>query len=102
MIRLSQEWAKDQPGHLGLVVGATRGEAIAEIRNLAPDAFLLVPGVGAQGGDLATVCKFGQNELGGLWVNSSRGVLFAGDGEDFFEASAKAAHDLQVQMKADL
>ncbi|MEO1450898.1 MAG: orotidine-5'-phosphate decarboxylase, partial [Bacteroidota bacterium] len=77
VIEQSLRWAEEFPGHLGFVVGATQAESLAEIRRMAPDAFLLVPGVGAQGGDLAAVCQNGQNDLGGLLINSSRGIIYA-------------------------
>ncbi len=92
----SREWGSaDQ---LMYVVGATRGEMFAQIRKHAPDHFLLVPGVGAQGGDLGTVCKHGMNSQCGLLVNSSRGIIYAGEGEQFDESVKKAALDLQADM----
>lgn len=92
----SQEWGSvDQ---LMYVVGATRGEMFAEIRKHAPDHFLLVPGVGAQGGDLDAVCKFGMNSSCGLLVNSSRGIIYAGDGDQFDLAVNIAAQTLQRDM----
>lgn len=92
----SQEWGSvDQ---LMYVVGATRGEMFAEIRKHAPDHFLLVPGVGAQGGDLEAVCKFGMNSSCGLLVNSSRGIIYAGDGGQFDLAVNIAAQTLQRDM----
>ncbi|MGB1080637.1 MAG: orotidine 5'-phosphate decarboxylase, partial [Flavobacteriaceae bacterium] len=81
------------------VVGATKAEHLAEIRQLVPDAFLLVPGVGAQGGSLEEVFLHGSNENIGLLVNSSRGILYAGNDEDFAEAALKAANELQQQME---
>jgi orotidine-5'-phosphate decarboxylase len=82
------------------VVGATRAEKLLNIRRLVPDHFLLVPGVGAQGGDLDAVCKYGMNKQGGLLINSSRGIIYASGKEDFAEAAGKAAKDLQIQMAA--
>lgn len=99
VLRLGQEWVSDQPGELGFVVGATRAEAMAEIRSLAPASFFLVPGIGAQGGDLQAVCKYGRNSEGGLLINSSRGIIYAGSGEDFAARAAEAAAGLQGQMK---
>lgn len=96
VLRKSQEWgSKDQ---LMYVVGATRGEMFAEIRKHAPDHFLLVPGVGAQGGDLESVCKYGMNSQCGLLVNSSRGIIYAGDGQDFELEVTQAARTLQADM----
>ncbi|MDA0678162.1 MAG: orotidine 5'-phosphate decarboxylase, partial [Bacteroidetes bacterium] len=69
-------------------------------RSLAPNAFFLVPGVGAQGGDLASVYEYGANTNVGLLVNSSRGIIYASNGADFAQAAAKAACELQIQMKS--
>ena len=93
----SKEWAG--PDRMMYVVGATRGEMFKDIRRLAPDHFLLVPGVGAQGGSLEEVCKYGMNKDCGLLVNSSRGIIYASNGEDFAEAAASSASKLQLQMK---
>jgi orotidine-5'-phosphate decarboxylase len=82
------------------VVGATRGESIAEVRKLVPDHFLLVPGVGAQGGSLAEVAKYGMNDKCGLLVNSSRGIIYASAGKDFGEAAKKEAQALQQAMSS--
>jgi orotidine-5'-phosphate decarboxylase len=82
------------------VVGATRAEKLLNIRHLIPEHFLLVPGVGAQGGDLDAVCKYGMNKQGGLLINSSRGIIYASDGEDFAEAAGEAARKLQQAMAA--
>lgn len=97
VITKSQQWAG--PDKMMFVVGATRGEMFSDIRRLAPHHFLLVPGVGAQGGSLEEVCKYGMNEECGLLVNSSRGVIYASQGEDFAEAAAQSANQLQQQMK---
>lgn len=98
VITQAQSWAVDKPGHLGFVVGATRAESMAEIRALAPTSFFLVPGVGAQGGDLHAVCAHGRNDQGGLLINSSRGIIYADNGLHFAEAAAEAAQKLQVVM----
>lgn len=98
VITQAQTWATQGKGSLGFVVGATRGEDIAEVRALAPEAFLLVPGVGAQGGDLDAVCRYGLNDMGGLLINSSRGIIYAGADEHFAEQAADAARQLQQQM----
>lgn len=100
VLRRSQEWATaDQ---MMYVVGATRGEAFLEIRKSAPNHFLLVPGVGAQGGSLADVCRYGMNKDCGLLVNSSRAVIYASDGEDFAEAARAEALNVQQQMAQEL
>jgi len=81
------------------VVGATRGESFLTIRKHAPDHFLLVPGVGAQGGNLQDVCKYGMNKDCGLLINSSRAVIYASSGKDFAEAAAAEARKVQNEMK---
>ncbi len=97
VMRKSMEWGNaDQ---LMFVCGATHPEKFAELRTIAPDHFFLVPGVGAQGGDLKKICAYGFNEQVGLLVNSSRGIIYAGQGEDFAEASKAVAKDLHEQMK---
>ena len=82
------------------VVGATKADRLQEIRVLAPKAFFLVPGVGAQGGDLKAVYYNGRNDKVGLLVNSSRGIIYASSGLDFAEAAANSAKELQQQMKS--
>jgi orotidine-5'-phosphate decarboxylase len=84
------------------VVGATKAEFLADIRKIIPDSFLLVPGVGAQGGNLQEVCKYGMNNAVGLLINSSRGIIYASHNADFVAAATKKAEDLQLQMKAIL
>jgi len=92
----SSDWGgKDE---MMYVVGATQGEMFAQIRKHVPDHFLLVPGVGAQGGDLATVCRFGMNGECGLLVNSSRGIIFASKDEDYADAAGNAAKTLAAEM----
>jgi orotidine-5'-phosphate decarboxylase len=73
-----------------------------DIRKIAPDHFLLVPGVGAQGGSLQEVCRYGMTRDCGLLVNSSRGIIYASAGEDFAEAAAEKARELQQEMAAEL
>ncbi len=102
VVRKAESWAAELPGHLGHVVGATRPGYLAEVRELAPEAFFLVPGVGAQGGDVASVVSHGRNDQIGLLVNSSRGILYAGDGEDFDAAARQAALALQTEMAPHL
>ena len=93
----SKEWADSEK--MMYVVGATHPEELGEIRKMMPDSFLLVPGVGAQGGDLQAVAKFGLNKDCGLIVNSSRGIIYASNGEDFAERAAEEAMKLQNQME---
>ena len=100
VIKKSQEWRT--PDNLMYVVGATRGEMFKDIRKVAPNHFLLVPGVGAQGGSLQDVCKYGIIKDCGLLVNSSRGIIFAGNGEDFAEVAGQKAKELQEQMAEEL
>lgn len=96
----SQEWGT--PENLMYVVGATRGEMFKDIRKVAPTHFLLVPGVGAQGGSLQDVCQFGMTKDCGLLVNSSRGIIFADNTERFVDVAAEKARELQSQMKEEL
>lgn len=96
VIEKAKEWGTSE--QLMFVVGATRAEEIAEVRKLAPDNFFLVPGVGAQGGSLEEVVKFGANSECGLLVNSSRGIIFAGNDEHFAIAAKKEALKIQSEM----
>lgn len=96
VLKVSKTWVNGQ--NLMYVVGATKAEFLADIRNIVPESFLLVPGVGAQGGSLEEVCKFGMNRNVGLLINSSRGILYASQGTDFAEAAAQKARVLQEQM----
>ena len=96
---LSQSQTWKNASRLMYVVGATKAEHLVKIRKLVPDSFLLVPGVGAQGGSLRDVYKHGANKKIGLLVNSSRGILYASNGEDFAEAALEAANTLQQDMK---
>jgi len=88
--------------NLMYVVGATKAEYLADIRKIIPDQFLLVPGIGAQGGNLQDVCKYGMNERVGLLVNSSRGIIYASNAADFAERAAEKAGELQSQMSVEL
>ncbi|HVX50165.1 MAG TPA: orotidine-5'-phosphate decarboxylase [Chitinophagaceae bacterium] len=90
------EWGT--PDNLMFVIGATRASELAEVRTLIPHNFLLVPGIGAQGGNLQQVSAYGLNKDGGLLVNASRAVIFASGDEDFAEAAAKAAKEYAVEM----
>ena len=105
VIQRSQEWEKkafggiEQPGSsMMYVVGATQGSAFADIRRLAPAHFLLVPGIGAQGGSLEEVCKYGWNDHCGLIVNSSRAIIYADHTERFAEVAGEKAREVQRQM----
>jgi orotidine-5'-phosphate decarboxylase len=100
VLRRSQQWATDE--QMMYVVGATQGQMFEDIRRLAPTHFLLVPGVGAQGGSLEEVCRYGMTKDCGLLVNSSRGIIYASNGEDFAEVAAEKARELQQQMAAQL
>lgn len=96
VIKRSQQWGNDE--NMMYVVGATRGEMFKDIRAVAPNAFLLVPGVGAQGGSLEEVCKYGMIDDCGLLVNSSRGIIYASNGTDFAEVAGQKAKELRDQM----
>lgn len=100
VLKKSQEWGNDQ--NMMYVVGATQGSMFADIRKVAPTHFLLVPGVGAQGGSLQEVCKYGIIKDCGLLVNSSRGIIYASTGEDFAEVAGHKAKELQEQMAIEL
>ena len=100
VLRKSQEWAGDE--QMMYVVGATQGRAFEDIRKIVPNHFLLVPGVGAQGGSLEEVCKYGMNDTCGLIVNSSRGIIYADKTENFAQAARKAAQEVQEQMAEEL
>lgn len=100
VIRKSQEWGNDE--NMMYVVGATRGEMFTDIRKVAPTSFLLVPGVGAQGGSLQDVCKYGIIKDCGLLVNSSRGIIYADKTENFAKAAAESAKKLQQEMAVEL
>ena len=97
VLRTSLSWKHSQ--QLMYVVGATKAEYLKEIRQIVPNHFLLVPGVGAQGGSLEEVCRYGLNDQYGLLINSSRGVIYASKGEDFATVAAEKAQELQEEMK---
>ena len=96
VLEISQTWGTDE--NMMFVVGATRFEQLSKIRKIIPNHFLLVPGVGAQGGNLREVAKYGMNQDCGLLVNSSRGIIYAGNGTDFAEKAGNEAQKLQQQM----
>ncbi len=96
VLRNSMSWGTED--NTMYVVGATRAEQLERVRAIVPDHFLLVPGVGAQGGSLSEVARCGMNSRCGLLVNSSRGIIYASDGRDFAEAAGAAARQLQGEM----
>lgn len=98
VLETSKSWENSQ--NLMYVVGATKAEYFTEIRKIVPDSFLLVPGVGAQGGSLSEVCKYGMNDQIGLLINSSRGIIYASAEKDFAQKAQEAALALQSQMEA--
>jgi orotidine-5'-phosphate decarboxylase len=100
VLRKSQEWANNE--QMMYVVGATQGKAFEEIRKIAPNHFLLVPGVGAQGGSLSEVCKYGMTDECCLLVNSSRAIIYADNSENFATAAAAAAQEVQKEMATEL
>jgi len=100
VLEKSQEWGTTE--NLMYVVGATQGKMFEDIRRMAPEHFLLVPGVGAQGGSLQEVCKYGMTKDCGLLVNSSRGIIYASTDTDFAEVAAVKAKELQEEMAAEL
>ena len=96
VLKAAVEWGNDS--NIMFVVGATKAEMFATIRKYVPHHFLLVPGVGAQGGDLGEVSKYGMNKDGGLLVNSSRGIIYASSGDSFAQDAAKEAEKIQIEM----
>jgi orotidine-5'-phosphate decarboxylase len=100
VLRTSKSWKNSQ--NLMYVIGATKAEYLAEVRKIIPNNFLLVPGVGAQGGSLKEVCKYGMSENVGLLVNSSRGIIYASNGNDYAGAAANEAKKMQLEMNAIL
>lgn len=96
VLKTSKEWGNDE--QLMYVVGATRPQMLESIRKIVPSCFLLVPGVGAQGGSLSEVCKYGMNEDVGLLINSSRGIIYAGNDKDFVQKSRNEAAKIQKEM----
>ena len=100
VLRQSQNWGNDE--NMMYVVGATQGKMFEDIRKVAPNHFLLVPGIGAQGGSLEEVCKYGINSTCGLIVNSSRAIIYADSTENFAKVAAEKAKEVQQQMEAEL
>lgn len=97
VLRVSQQWGTDE--QMMYVVGATQGKLFEDIRRIAPRHFLLVPGVGAQGGSLEEVCRYGMTSRCELLVNSSRGIIYADSTEDFAKVAGEKARELQEQMQ---
>ena len=100
VLRTSQQWATED--NMMYVVGATQGRMFEDVRRVAPRHFLLVPGVGAQGGSLEEVCRYGMNADCGLLVNSSRGIIYASQDDHFAEVAGNKARELQQQMDLEL
>lgn len=97
VLKTSKQWGNTD--NMMYVVGATKAEKLEEIRKIVPDHFLLVPGVGAQGGSLAEVARYGMNKNCGLLVNSSRAIIYASDGEDFAQRARDEAMNVQLEME---
>ncbi len=100
VLRKSQQWANED--QMMYVVGATQGRAFEDIRKIVPNHFLLVPGIGAQGGSLEEVCRYGMTKDCGLIVNSSRAIIYASSGEDFALRAGEEAHKVQQQMAKEI
>lgn len=100
VLKTSQKWGNAD--NMMYVVGATKAEMLSDIRTIIPDHFLLVPGVGAQGGSLAEVVKYGMNKQCGLLVNSSRAIIYAANDETFAEAAGREAEKVQKEMEKHL
>ena len=100
VLETSKKWGNEQ--NMMYVVGATKADMLSTVRSIVPDSFLLVPGVGAQGGSLAEVGRYGLTKDCGLLVNSSRGIIYASGDTDFAQRAADEAHKLQLQMASEL
>ena len=100
VLEISKTWKNSK--NLMYVVGATKAEYLADIRHIVPDSFLLVPGIGTQGGNLQDVCKYGMNDRIGLLINSSRGIIYASNKEDFANAATSKAEEFQRKMEIEL
>ena len=100
VLKKSQQWGTEE--NMMYVVGATQGKMFEDIRRVAPEHFLLVPGVGAQGGSLEEVCKYGMTKDCGLLVNSSRGIIYASNDDHYAEIAGNKARELQQQMAQEL
>lgn len=100
VLMTSKKWGT--PDNMMYVIGATKADMLTQVRAIVPDSFLLVPGIGAQGGSLSEVCHFGLNKDCGLLVNASRSIIYASNGNDFVEAARREAQNLQQQMAEEL
>jgi len=100
VLKTGQKWGNTD--QIMFVVGATKAESLTKVREIAPNSFLLVPGVGAQGGSLKEVAKYGMNDHCGLLVNSSRGIIYASTAEDFAEVAKQKSEELQKEMQVYL
>ena len=100
VLRKSQQWGSEE--NMMYVVGATQGRMFEEVRRIVPRHFLLVPGIGAQGGSLEEVCRYGMNSECGLLVNSSRGIIYASNDDHYAEVAGNKARELQQQMAVEL
>ena len=100
VLEVSKQWGSSE--QIMYVVGATRADYLTDIRKIVPDHFLLVPGVGAQGGDLEEVSRLGMNKDCGLLVNSTRGIIYSGAGEDFASKARESAEEIRKQMSSYL
>lgn len=96
VLKTSQEWASDE--EMMYVIGATQDKLFERVRKIVPNHFLLVPGIGAQGGNLEAVCKAGMNKTCGLLVNSSRAIIYASNGDNYAAAAAEEAKKVQTEM----
>jgi orotidine-5'-phosphate decarboxylase len=97
VIKTSLTWTNSS--QLMYVIGATKASYLKHVRKLIPDSFLLIPGVGAQGGDLNDVCKYGMNSVVGLLINSSRAIIYSSSNHDFADAAKNSAINLQIKMR---
>ena len=97
VIKTSLTWSNSN--QLMYVIGATKASYLKDVRKLIPDSFLLIPGVGAQGGDLNDVCKYGMNSDVGLLINSSRAIIYSSPNHDFADAAKNSAINLQIKMR---
>jgi orotidine-5'-phosphate decarboxylase len=100
VLRISKNWATEE--QMMYVIGATQGQMFENVRKIVPNHFLLVPGIGAQGGSLEEVCRYGMNNMCGLLVNSSRAIIYADHSEEFADAARDKARETQLEMKTML
>ena len=100
VLKKTQQWGSNE--NIMYVVGATQGKMFKDIRKIVPNHFLLVPGIGAQGGDLAEVCKYGMTKDCGLLVNSSRGIIYADNTKNYAKIAGEKAFQMQQEMEKEL